>query len=372
MENYLKEELDNLIKTDDSIFEFLQQGSLDGLWYWDIEEPENEWMSKEFWTEFGYDPSKMPHKSSAWQDIINKEDLAIALENFKKHVEDPNHPYDQIVRYTHKNGSTVYIRCRGIAVRDKTGKAVRMLGAHNNITVVMNANERLKEKNKELEQYNYIISHDLQEPINSILSSSMILQNIQDQLNEDEKYSIDIIIRSSNRMKELIRSILDYSKITSPKEKTEISIEDLVEQIKTEMGDLISRYQATVNYIGENITIRATETDLTIALQNLISNGIKYSRINEKPIINIEVEELDTAYQFSVADNGIGIDEEFFEEIFKIFKRLHTRDKYEGTGIGLAHCKKIVELHNGKIWLTSEVGKGSTFYFTISKNTLYE
>jgi len=106
---YLKKELYELIKTDESLFDFIQEGSLDGLWYWDLENPENEWMNARFRIVLGYNPDEMPHKSSAWQTIINQEDLKLASENFVKHCENPNHPYDQIVRYTHKDGSTKWI-----------------------------------------------------------------------------------------------------------------------------------------------------------------------------------------------------------------------------------------------------------------------
>jgi PAS domain S-box-containing protein len=133
-ENYLKKELYQLIKTDESIFDFIQESSLDGLWYWDLENPENEWMNPKFWTVLGYNPDEMPHKSSAWQNIVNEDDLKVAMENFARHCENPDHPYDQIVRYTHKNGSTVWIRCRGLAIRDDNGRPVRMLGAHNDVT----------------------------------------------------------------------------------------------------------------------------------------------------------------------------------------------------------------------------------------------
>lgn len=152
-ENYLKQELYDLIKKDNSIFEFIQESSLDGIWYWDLQNPENEWMSPKFWKVLGYDPNSMEHKSSQWQDIIFEQDLKIATENFNKHLEDPNHKYDQIVRYKHKNGTTVWIRCRGIAIRDKQGKAIRMLGAHNDLTVIMELRKELEEK-KDIEDAN--------------------------------------------------------------------------------------------------------------------------------------------------------------------------------------------------------------------------
>jgi PAS domain S-box-containing protein len=143
-DNYLKNELYELIKTDERIFDFIQESSLDGLWYWDLQNPEEEWMNPKFWTVLGYDPEEMPHKSSAWKNIINQDDLKIATENLTKHLENPDHHYDQLVRYTHKNGSAVWIRCRGMAIRDNQGKPVRMLGAHNDITGPKQAEEALR------------------------------------------------------------------------------------------------------------------------------------------------------------------------------------------------------------------------------------
>lgn len=133
-DHYLKKELYQLVQSNSEIFEFIQKGSLDGVWYWDLENPEQEWMSPRFWETFGIKPSTKKHLSSEWQDIINSDDLKTALDNFYKHLADPNHPYDQIVRYKHSDGSTVMIRCRGIAIRDANGKPIRMLGAHTNLT----------------------------------------------------------------------------------------------------------------------------------------------------------------------------------------------------------------------------------------------
>lgn len=142
-EPYLKKELYDLIKSDNEIFEFIQSGSLDGIWYWDLENPENEWMSPKFWETLGYNPDEKKHLTSEWQDIIFQEDLTVSTENLERHSADPDHPYDQIVRYKHKNGSTVWIRCRGLAIRNENGKAIRMLGAHTDIT-------DLKETEKEI------------------------------------------------------------------------------------------------------------------------------------------------------------------------------------------------------------------------------
>lgn len=147
---YLKQELEHLVQSDISIFEFLQSGSLDGIWYLDLEDLEKEWMSPKFWELMGYDPSEMKHLASEWKDKVFTEDLVPALENLQKHLEDPNHPYSTVVRYKHKDGSTVWVRCRGIAIRDEYGKPIRMLGAHNDLTEIMNAKQEIEKLNEEL------------------------------------------------------------------------------------------------------------------------------------------------------------------------------------------------------------------------------
>ncbi|MFD2564247.1 PAS domain-containing protein [Aquimarina rubra] len=153
-ENYLKKELYGLLQQDSSIFEFLQEAAMDGLWFWDLDEPENEWMNAKFWITLGYDPDEMPHKSSAWQDIINKEDLKRVYANFSKHSQDPSYPFDQIVRYRHKLGHTVWVKCRGIILRDDDGVPRKMLGAHTDITKIKKAEEDLR---KQINDFEHII-----------------------------------------------------------------------------------------------------------------------------------------------------------------------------------------------------------------------
>ncbi|NJL39295.1 MAG: PAS domain-containing protein [Leptolyngbyaceae cyanobacterium RM2_2_4] len=157
-EHYLKRELYDLIQSDRSIFDFLHQSSLDGIWYWDITSPEHEWMSPGFWQLLGYDPTQKKHLASEWQDLINPDDLKQALLNFELHCRDANHSYDQVVRYRHANGSTVWVRCRGIAIRDQAGNPIRMLGAHNDITNLKAAEETLQKRNIELEQMHQVIA----------------------------------------------------------------------------------------------------------------------------------------------------------------------------------------------------------------------
>ncbi len=234
---------------------------------------------------------------------------------------------------------------------------------------LLKSKEKLESKNKELEQFTYITSHDLQEPLNSILSfSSLLKQSEESKLDKTGKMSVRIIEESAIRMKQFIVSLLEYSRIGRVKEKYNVNIPELLEDLKSDLNDLIERADATVTYIGKDLTLSAYQTDLIKLFQNLIVNGIKYRKEDEKPFIVINANELADTYQFSITDNGIGIESEYYDKIFEVFRRLHTNDQYSGTGIGLAHCKKIVELHQGHIWLESTPGKGSIFYFSISKN----
>lgn len=156
-EHYLKKELYSLIKTDSKIFDFLEQGALDGIWYWDIEKPENEWMSDSFWLNFGYDPKTKKHLSSEWQNLINPDDLKIATDNFQKHCDNPQYPYDQVVRYKKLDGSTSWVRCRGMGIRNEYGKVIRFLGVHIDVTQLKEQEQELIDKVEELSRLNNLM-----------------------------------------------------------------------------------------------------------------------------------------------------------------------------------------------------------------------
>ncbi|MFM2230171.1 MAG: hypothetical protein RL607_1429 [Bacteroidota bacterium] len=229
-------------------------------------------------------------------------------------------------------------------------------------------NEILKEKNKELERFAYIASHDLQEPLISIIGYAEILNEYhQHELDEEAQMSIDFIHKSAVRMRTLINALMEYSRIDNKETPKVINTNDLITEIKSDLSSKINKYNALITVEPLPI-LMGYPTFMRVLFQNIISNAIKYTHESVQPIVKISSEENETHWIFKVTDNGIGIDASKFDDIFMIFKRLHNQHIYQGNGIGLAHCKKIVTIHKGEIWVTSDINVGSTFYFTISKN----
>ncbi len=233
----------------------------------------------------------------------------------------------------------------------------------------------LEAKNRELEQFAYIASHDLQEPLNTISSFiDLLTQDYNEKFDEIGKTSLTFIKDASVRMKKLIDALLEYSRLGRSKDYVAVDCNVIIEDLKSDLKNRIEKTGASINFKDLPV-VTGAEIELRLLFQNLISNGIKFRHQDTVPKIDIlckkkQDQENDSKgfWEFSVQDNGIGIPQNHQERIFAIFQRLHSRDKYEGTGIGLAHCKKIVESHGGKIWLSSTEGKGSIFYFTIPFN----
>jgi PAS domain S-box-containing protein len=225
----------------------------------------------------------------------------------------------------------------------------------------------LERSNQELEQFAYVASHDLQEPLRMISSYTQLLsQRYQGQLDEKAQKYIAYAVDGAVRMQQLINDLLAYSRVNTRGQQPEpIDTNGLVGEVLRNLSVIIRESQAQVTK-DELPTVRADPTQLRQLFQNLISNAIKFH--SDAPVqVHISACDLGNAWRFAVKDNGIGIEAQYAERIFIIFQRLHTRQEYPGTGIGLAVCKRIVERHGGKIWFESEPGKGSTFYFTLLK-----
>ncbi|MDI6645207.1 MAG: ATP-binding protein [Methanobacteriaceae archaeon] len=229
----------------------------------------------------------------------------------------------------------------------------------------------LKRSNEELRQFAYVASHDLQEPLRTVASFTQLLERrYKEQLDSDADEFIDYIMEAVNRMQQLINDLLEFSRVTS--KEREFEPVDVNEVLNTVLSNLkISIDENNVEVIYDNLPhIMADSSQLVQLFQNLIGNAIKFRKLDELPKIHISAEkdEDKKEYVFSVQDNGIGMEPQYAERIFTIFQRLHTREEYSGTGIGLAIAKRIVDCHNCRIWVKSSLGKGSTFYFTIPLN----
>lgn len=272
---------------------------------------------------------------------------------------------------TKKDGTVSYVVTNKMPLKSYDGRTIGVLGTYEDITDRIIAEEnkikhiqQIENKNKELEQFAYIASHDLQEPLQTLTSMTELLTQLySDKFDVRGHQMMDYITDASVRMKTLIKGLLDYSRIGQNSELTLIDCNKLVELVQKDLSSCIAQSNAFV-YIEQLPTIKGYETELYQLFQNLIGNAIKYK--SERPLeIHISSQKKDKHWEFNISDNGIGIDPKFKDKIFVIFQRLHARNEYEGTGIGLAHCKKIVDLHEGKIWVDSKINEGSTFNFTL-------
>ncbi len=226
----------------------------------------------------------------------------------------------------------------------------------------------LAASNAELEQFAYVASHDLQEPLRMVTSFlGQIEEKYSNILDEKGKKYIHFAVDGAQRMRQLIIDLLEYSRLNQSNiEKSFFNVDELLNSIIQLNSIAIKQNKAKIT-IGKMPKVYGVQNSIQSVFQNLISNALKYQKKNIKPIIKIKSTDSPTHWKFSISDNGIGIDSRYFDRIFHIFQRLHNKEEYSGTGIGLAMCQKIITAHKGKIWLESLPGKGSTFYFTLKK-----
>lgn len=225
----------------------------------------------------------------------------------------------------------------------------------------------LERSNAELQQFAYVASHDLQEPLRMVSSYMTLLKRRHgEHLADDAKEYIAYAVDGANRMQGLINDLLQYSRVGTQGKPLEprdanVAVQTALENLSVAINDVAAEVS-----VAPMPRVMADEGQLVRLFQNLIGNALKYHKPDQPPRITVTaVPDGRDTWRFSIADNGIGIEPKYFDRVFMIFQRLHARDEYSGTGIGLAICKKIVERHGGRIWLESEPGKGTTVYFTL-------
>ena len=343
-----------------------------GNWHWNIK-TDIVWWSDELYCIYGLNPEEYTPSMNSSVEKMHPDDR----ERVRKAVDDAlkaKKPYDVEMRVIRPGGIERMIHAHGEVSFNNTGNPQRMFGTAQDITEskqaeerILQFNEELKNSNQELEQFAYVASHDLQEPLRMISSYTQLLERrYGDKLDQDAKDFIEFAVDGANRMQKLINDLLEYSRVTTrgkPSEKVDVY---------TILGQAISNLQHSIVETNAIVTnndlpkIRADGAQLVRVFQNIIDNAIKFHS-EETPRIHVSAQEDKNEWVFSISDNGIGIDEQYKNCLFTIFQRLHTKEEYPGTGIGLAICKRIVQRHNGRIWFKSELGKGTTFYFTLKK-----
>lgn len=244
---------------------------------------------------------------------------------------------------------------------------------HTNKELVLQIEEKEKRthelimSNKQLEQFVYIASHDLQEPLQTISNFvELIEKKFHGKFDTDTNQYLGFILTATSKLKNLIKDLLDYSRLETQITFLAVDCNVVLKEVLAEMGTTFKESNAKITSPDLPV-VKGNEIQLKVVFQNLISNAIKFHKKNVIPEIVITVEEKDTEYVFSIKDNGIGIDEKDIGKLFVIFSRLQNASEYAGNGIGLAIIQKIITHHNGKIWVRSKLGEGSTFYFTLPK-----
>ncbi len=298
--------------------------------------------------------------------ILHPEDIDVYQNHLKEIVQRTNKTVEAVqYRVKKKEGDYVWLSTNmNVLERDRQNRPTKLICVSQDATKQKETELKLAQANEELKRFAYVSSHDLKEPLNTVIS---LIDVIKMEMDKDAQILdlLDLLDLCTVRMKQLIDDLLSYSLLEQQRLKTDdVNLNELLTWIKQDLDTSIVESEATI-HIPLLPIVRGDATQLRQLFQNLISNAIKY-RI-EAPNIKIKAEEQAQHWLFSIADNGIGIAEKNLSKIFEVFQKLHASHVYEGTGIGLASCVRIVGRHQGKIWAESELGKGSTFYFTLAK-----
>ena len=280
-----------------------------------------------------------------------------------------------VEEYTPKDGELGWVYTDKVPYHDEENDRKGVFVVAQDITALKLAEEqleevveRLTESNQELERFAYVASHDLQEPLRMVRNFTELLENrYANELDETAKIYITIASESAKHMQELVDDLLDYARIEQGEEKLEIiDPQHTLDYVKTTLHETITHHKAEISN-DPLPAVTVNPVSFSSAIQNLITNALKYKSPDRVPKIHVGAKESEEEWVFSVNDNGIGIKEEYHEQIFKPFKRLHTKEEYKGTGMGLAICRKTIESFGGRIWVESQHGVGTTFFFTVPK-----
>ena len=305
---------------------------------------------------------------TSWESLLHPDDLRICKETWYRCV-GSGEPYQIEYRFRDsRENRWRWFMGRALPVRDEDGDIVKWFGTCTDIDPQKRIEEEIRRANQDLEQFAFSASHDLQEPLRSIkIYSELLTKRYQDRFDGQALEFLGYLRDGASRMELLVRDLLAYTKVS----RSEMHIEtvDANDAFDCALANLQEAAAAGARITADPLpTLPIQRTHVQQLMQNLIGNAIKYRSPDRPPVVHVSAERQNEYWVFSVADNGIGIDPEYQERIFGLFKRLHSSDEYSGTGIGLAICQRIVERYDGRIWVESAPGQGSVFRFAVRTN----
>lgn len=363
-------------------YELVAKATSDAIWDWDMRTGSVIRSGDGLQKLFGYDSATASSDNDFWRKHVHPDDINKVMQKREQVLELTKDQYwEDEYRFERIDGSYAHVYDRGYIIRNKEGKAIRMIGSTQDISALKSSEQQLQElnailqrraselarSNAELERFAYVASHDLQEPLRMVSSFLQLLEKqYNEKLDEKAREYINFAVGGADRMKRLILDLLSYSRVSTITEEFQpVDMNMIASQVVQIFESRFEKERITL--IADPLpVISGNATQLLQLLQNLVGNAIKY-KSELPPHVHIGCLEEESRYVFFVKDNGIGINQKYFEKIFVVFQRLHPINNYSGTGIGLAICKKIIERHHGEIWVESEEGKGSTFFFSMPK-----
>lgn len=370
-----KEVIEKLQETEKR-YKLISENSGDVIWILELESGKFSYVSPSVEKLRGYTPEEVMQQSL--NEALTPESMKFIVENLPVRIQEVSRGNTSLrimtneVYQPHKDGSIVPTEVVTTMITDENGNVTEILGVTRNISQRKKDEEirdelilELNKSNKDLEQFAYVASHDLKEPLRMISNYMQLLaKNYKGKIDERADSYIGYAVDGAMRMNALINDLLIYSRVSSKAREFEpVDLSIIIEEVLRDLQLTIEENKAVVNYY-DLPSVMADDMQIKQLFQNLIQNAVKF-RNSSNPQINITSERKGKEWLIKVSDNGIGMDPQFSERIFVIFQRLNEREKYPGTGIGLAICKKIVEHHGGRIWVESQPGQGSAFFFTL-------
>ncbi|MCD2450963.1 PhnD/SsuA/transferrin family substrate-binding protein [Methylicorpusculum oleiharenae] len=360
------------LQESEALWKFALEGAGDGVWDWHI--PTGQvFFSKQWKAMIGYAEDEFENTFDSWKDHLHPDDSDRVLATVHNYFEKNLPLYTTEFRIRSKNGEWHWILSRGMVVSySESNEPLRMIGTHTDINERKQAEFDLRKSNADLEQFAYSVSHDLRQPLRMVTGHLQLVEKHLDAvLNNDDRENMNFALQGAKRMDAMIVSLLEYSRVgrkSAPKSKhpSQTALDNALFFLVPARQEA----HAEITISGEWPEIIASQDEMTRLFLNLTSNAIKYRNKEQPPIIHIHGHMENTIWRVTISDNGIGIIPSQIPRLFQFFSRLQSRAKFEGTGMGLALCRKIVEHHEGRIWAESEgEGKGSRFIFEIPVKT---